>query len=209
MSSPDLNPPVRRLPFDVDSVLTEYDPDGRLERFFEILMVENSKVNLVSRETSPADLRRLAAESLLPLELMETPARAYLDIGSGGGFPAIPIVLSGRSGSKTVLVERTLKKAAALDRIRSSLALTAQVLPRTFEEVKFDDLFDLVTLRWVKLDPALLRRIGQVLAPGGSLIHYSSPLPEYSGFEVTSCEFVCPESSATKQFTLYKKKLEK
>lgn len=199
-------PQISRVPFDIGATLAKYDPDQKLDRYFAILMNENAKVNLVSRETSPADLRRLSAESLLPLDVMKTPVESYLDIGSGGGLPSIPIILADRSVSHAVLVERTLKKADALVRILSALKLRVDILPRSFEEIRLDRKFELVTLRWVKLSSTLLKRIANVLTPGGCLVHYSYPLSGSTGLEIKPYEFVCPESSATKQFTIYYKK---
>ncbi|MFH1373542.1 MAG: RsmG family class I SAM-dependent methyltransferase [bacterium] len=164
-------------------LLKKYDPDGRLDQYYQLLLQENQRVNLVSRETVKTgliELRKLAAQSLLPLEKV-VPAKIvnYLDIGSGGGFPAIPILLTHPAILSCRLVERTQKKAAALSRIVSGLDLNALVISDNFEDLSLKPIYDLVTLRLVKLTPKLLRRILTVLTPEGCLIYYSVP-----GFEI-------------------------
>ncbi len=164
-------------------VLEKYDPHGRLDQFYQLLLQENQRINLVSRETSKAgliELRKLAAQSLLPLEKV-APAKIdnYLDIGSGGGFPAIPILLTHPAISSCTLVERTQKKAKALHRIVFGLDLNASVISDNFEDLSLKPIYDLVTLRLVKLTPKLLRRVLTVLTPEGCLIYYSVP-----GFDI-------------------------
>jgi 16S rRNA G527 N7-methylase RsmG len=172
----------------------KYDPDQKLEPFFDLLMEENKRVNLVSRETKRDDLRRLSAESLAPLELIgEKRCRFYLDIGSGGGFPSIPIMTAAASGVIEVeqvrliertqkraveqvrLIERTQKRAAALGRITSGLNLQAEIVPEDFPGKDTSTKFDLVTLRYVKLTPKLLTAIFESLHRSGLFIYYSQP----------------------------------
>ncbi len=145
----------------------------------------------------------MAAESLLPLQLIESPINDYLDIGSGGGFPAVPILFSGRVGGQATLVERTQKKAAALKRLLGWLNLTASIQPRTFEEVRFSGRYDLITLRWVKLTDSLLKRIVSLLTPHGTFLHYSPPVSKPGDLKLTTSSFVSPKDGVVKQFTLY------
>ncbi len=161
-------------------LFSKYDPDQKLELFFDLLTEENKRVNLVSRETKRDDLRRLAAESLAPLELIgEKRYRSYLDIGSGGGFPSIPITMAAAAGVIEIenvrLVERTQKRAAALGRIISGLNLQAEIVPEDFPGKDTSMKFDLATLRYVKLTPKLLTAIFKSLHRFGLFIYYSQP----------------------------------
>jgi len=171
------------ITYDTVKLLGRYDPQNKLERYYELLLQENKRVNLVSRETAGGSstagligLRKLAAQSLLPLEKVDIgEIDNYLDIGSGGGFPAIPILLTRKINQTCLLVERTQKKAAALRRILLKLDVKAEIVSQTFEETTLQPVFDLITLRLVKLTPKLFRRIQAVLKPGGSFIYYSTP----------------------------------
>jgi len=172
----------------LDSLLAEFDPKNQLSRYFDLLTKENTRINLVSRETSKTwtarseseplsgPLPTLAADSLFPLTLIDRDSfPQYLDIGSGGGFPSIPIILSGRTG-ETTMVERTQKKAAALTRMTSALGCNVSVHPETLEEIKFSgQKFDLITMRLVRLDRRLLKRILSLLADDGCFIYYARP----------------------------------
>ncbi len=193
------------ISFDVSSILRQFDPSGMLDRYFDCLMRENARVNLVSRETSREDFNRLAAESLLPLAVMGRRFKSYLDIGSGGGLPAIPILLSAQINGDTCLLERTRKKAAALGRIVKALNLKATVLPETLEELTFSSRFNLATLRYVKLTQPLLERILAFLEPTGVLVYYSSSGLECSSASSVSYLFSTESGDATKSFTLFER----
>lgn len=172
-----------KVVFDVEGLLREQDPDGKLGRYFELLDVENRRINLVSRETLPESapehvdrfhgLRQLAAESLFPIAQIAAKPHRYLDIGSGGGFPAIPILLT-QPVTEAVLAERTQKKAGVLRRMVTGLGLTVRVEATTFEELKLaGESFDLITLRLVRLTGPLQKRILRLLAPEGNFIYYA------------------------------------
>ncbi|HVP06296.1 MAG TPA: hypothetical protein VMS71_00535, partial [Candidatus Acidoferrum sp.] len=54
---------------DVAGIRAKYDPTKRLDLYYSLLMEENKRVNLVSRETSREDFDRMVAESLLPFDV--------------------------------------------------------------------------------------------------------------------------------------------
>ena len=201
-----MNRPLTDLGFiDQAAILGRYLDPGKLDRYYSVLMDHNSRVNLVSRETSRVDFDRLVAESLLPLDQIKTPVASYIDIGAGGGFPSFPILLSGRVSDGAHLIERTEKKARALKTMLTQLSLNAQVIPRNLEEVKDLSPVSLITLRLVKLDRLLLARLVSLLQPGGILVYYSQP-----EFPVTTpaCEtftFRSSQLSEPKSFTIFKK----
>jgi len=194
------------IPFDIDAVLTRYDPQSRLSEYFDRLLAENERINLVSRETTPDDLRRLAAESLLPLQVLKGTPSSYLDIGSGGGLPAVPLILALPSLKRVALLERRGRKAAALDRLLTALQFTAEVLPEDYLTAKLTETFDLITLRLVKPQAAMLSRIGHNLTDHGSFVYYSAEPPHKNLFHTQPYTFTCPQSSAVKHFTLLRKK---
>ncbi len=156
----------------------QFDPSGRLEQFLDLLEDENQRINLVSRETSRDRLLALAVESLVPLALMDGKSFSrYLDIGSGGGFPAIPLILSGRlsMARRPVLVERVGKKSAALRRIALALGLKVDSVSDDLTQAKLSSKFDLITLRYVKLTRKLLKDAAKLLGTAGCLVYYSQP----------------------------------
>ncbi|MFZ5979914.1 MAG: RsmG family class I SAM-dependent methyltransferase [Candidatus Zixiibacteriota bacterium] len=200
---------ITPVEYSADVLLQKYIDRIALERYFQTLLAFNRKVNLVSRETSPADLTRLTVESLLPLNVIEKEnpdfnISSYLDIGSGGGFPSIPIILS-RNIETVRLLERTAKKALALEKIIEELQLKAEILPKNFEEVKFNRTFMLITLRYVKLTEPLLKRIFRLLDDGGCFVYYSATELELYKNSARLYAFEYSEPAVNKYLTIYRK----
>jgi 16S rRNA (guanine527-N7)-methyltransferase len=163
------------LSYAPEEIVGRLIPADRLQQYFDLLMSENSRVNLVSRETTQAGLIRMAAESILPVDILKRRFEGYIDVGSGGGFPAIPLILTGQIKPPITLFERTVKKAKALARIIEGLGLSAEVKGITFEEAKLTPSYQLCTLRYIKLTPTLLGSLTSILAPGGHFVYYSAP----------------------------------
>jgi len=100
----------------------------RLERFLDILLETNKRFNLTAI-TEPADawIRHIFDSLTLvpPLASIELPPEEHLrviDLGSGGGVPAIPLAII-MPDARFTLVEATGKKAAFLRETAAALAL--------------------------------------------------------------------------------------
>ena len=89
------------------------ETETRLDRYVEVLLLWQSKLNLVAPSTLHELWTRHIADSLQLLALAPQ-ARIWVDFGSGGGFPGLPIALAGKAGTKVHLVESNGKKAAFL-----------------------------------------------------------------------------------------------
>jgi 16S rRNA (guanine527-N7)-methyltransferase len=100
----------------------------RLERFVELLLVWQQKTNLISPATIPTLWTRHVADSLQLLELAPG-AKTWVDFGSGGGFPAIPIAcaLADLTDTNVHLIESNGKKAAFLREAIRVTGVKAQV----------------------------------------------------------------------------------
>jgi 16S rRNA G527 N7-methylase RsmG len=197
---------TEHLDFDIESVLSQFKVGEWLDRYWDILSQENRKVNLVSRETDAQEFRRMVAESLLPFAQLRAPYESYLDIGSGGGLPAIPILLSGTVSGPTFLFERTKKKAVALNRIVSALGIKrVKVFPESFGEKPVIEKFALVTLSYVSLTQTLLNSIGATLKPGGVLVYYSRPDFSPTGLTVRTHSYSHSAADIHKRFSLFVK----
>lgn len=190
---------------DIGQIIARYLDPARLTQYWELLLAENVKVNLVSRETSRVEFDRMVAESLMPLDLVTGNFGSYLDIGSGGGLPSIIMLMSGRIHGPAWLVERTQKKTAALGRMLEVLSLQAQPIPETFEEVPLTRKFDLITLRYVKLTPQLLRRILPALAPTGVFAYYSKLEFDLSHLNTTVIPYRIGSEEFVKSLTLFRR----
>jgi 16S rRNA (guanine527-N7)-methyltransferase len=87
----------------------------RLERYVALLLDWQRRVNLIAPSTEPVLWTRHVADSLQLLALAPD-ARVWADLGSGGGFPGLPIAcaLAQTQGARVHLVESSAKKAAFL-----------------------------------------------------------------------------------------------
>jgi 16S rRNA (guanine527-N7)-methyltransferase len=87
----------------------------RLEVFADLLLVWQDKINLIAPSTLDELWTRHIADSLQLLPLAPH-ARVWVDFGSGGGFPGMPIAcaLAAESGAQVHLIESNGKKAAFL-----------------------------------------------------------------------------------------------
>lgn len=198
-----------RIEFNRNKITSAFDREHRLDEYIRLLLDENSRLNLVSRETNLESAHQMALESLLPLEILSSaPIGSYLDIGSGGGLPAIPIILSGAISGSAILMERTGKKASAVQRIVASLNLSAKVIPENFPSGLVKPGFDLITLKWVKLESGLLSKIARFLSPQGRFVHYSSESVSSEIMSSHTYSFEAPQAGVIKGFTLYQKKQE-
>ena len=97
-----------------------------IEKHLSLVIDMNEGVNL-TRIDSPEEGRLLHIEdSLTGLEEVNSaPEGLYGDLGSGGGFPGIPLAIA--TGRKTVLIESRKRKVDALDSIIECLDLQDQI----------------------------------------------------------------------------------
>ena len=104
------------------------ETEQRLDRFVDLLLTWQARINLVAASTLPELWTRHIADSLQLLPLVPA-AKIWVDFGSGGGFPAIPIAcaLGDAPGAHVHLIESNGKKAAFLREAIRQLALPATV----------------------------------------------------------------------------------
>ena len=79
---------------------------------------------------------RHIADSLQILPILRQSDSAFLDLGSGGGFPAIPLAIALKGGRcRFVLVEPNGRKASFLRTVARELALSVRVEARRSDEI--------------------------------------------------------------------------
>lgn len=123
-----------------------------LESFAALLLKWNAVQNLVSRETEKTVWDRHIVDSLQLLPLIDHRGASELnvmDIGSGGGLPAIPLAISLKgTGALFTLVEPISKKVSFLRTAIRELGLPAKVLAGRVEELDSRETpVDLITSR--------------------------------------------------------------
>ena len=129
-----------------------------LERFAALLRKWNAVQNLVSRETIDQLWPRHIDDSLQLMKFVRDSDRHVVDLGSGGGFPAIPMAIASRGTERRfTLIEPVAKKAAFLRTVARELDLPVIVLTQRAEEVDSRETADVVTSRALAALPELLR----------------------------------------------------
>jgi 16S rRNA (guanine527-N7)-methyltransferase len=107
-----------------------------LESFSALLVKWQRVQNLVSRETLGELWTRHMADSLQVLPLLKPDDTALLDLGSGGGFPAMPLAIALRDQKhRFVLVEPNARKASFLRTVARELRLAVTVEAKRSDEL--------------------------------------------------------------------------
>jgi 16S rRNA (guanine527-N7)-methyltransferase len=108
----------------------------RLERFVDLLLLWQERVNLVASSTLSQIWTRHVADSLQLLPLAPD-AKIWVDLGSGGGFPGLVLAcaLADRPGALVHLIESNQKKAAFLREAVLATGAAAQVHTGRIETV--------------------------------------------------------------------------
>jgi 16S rRNA (guanine527-N7)-methyltransferase len=146
----------------------------RLAIYLALLVKWNARTNLTSIRDPDEMVRRHFGESLfLAAHLPET--GSLLDLGSGAGFPGLPVQLA-RPGLRVTLAESQNKKAAFLREVVRTLALPTVVWGDRAERLPAELRFDVVALRAVDRPEEALGVARSRLAPAGMLAHLTGEL---------------------------------
>src|SRR5260370_12030677 len=119
-----------------DFNLPAYDDQVlEIQGYIEILLTWNEKINLTAIRDPLEILYRHFCESMYASLVVCVENGRLADVGSGGGFPGVPLKII-RPSLRVFLVESNLKKAAFLAEVVRELGLKdIQVLVRRYEEL--------------------------------------------------------------------------
>lgn len=151
----------------------------KLRRFFLFLKEENAKYNLTALTEERDVYCKHFADSLLIVDMLKS--GKLLDVGSGGGMPAIPLAVA-REDISFTLLEATGKKCAFLRAAASLLDLkNVTVLQGRAEENAKGALresFDTVTARAVARLDTLAEYCLPFVKKGGVFVAYKGDAAE-------------------------------
>jgi 16S rRNA (guanine527-N7)-methyltransferase len=107
----------------------------QIQQYIKILLVWNEKVNLTAIRDPLEILYRHFCETMYAAEAVPLEKGRLADVGSGGGFPGLPLKIM-RPGLQVFLVESNIKKVTFLAEVIRELGLKgAQVLAHRYEEL--------------------------------------------------------------------------
>lgn len=144
----------------------------RLLRHYQMLLDWNRHTNL-TRIIKPKEAARLHyAESIFSARFI-TDAHTILDIGSGAGFPAVPLA-SVRDDIEITALEANQKKALFLNEVKDALQLkNFHVARQRIEDFNLST-FDILISRALDSADEMMRRILQRMSTEQRLLLYSS-----------------------------------
>ena len=146
--------------------------------YLALLSAWNARMNLTALHDRDDAVDRLILEPVAAARLLGK-AAGLIDIGSGGGSPAIPLRIQ-MPEMVLCMVESKVRKGAFLREVIRRLDLApARVESRRFEELLTDaaahEAYDLVSIRAVRIQPATLLAAQAFLKPGGRLALFRGP----------------------------------
>jgi 16S rRNA (guanine527-N7)-methyltransferase len=159
------------------------DPDlaRKLASYVALLAQWNERINLTALPLTPASdaaIDRLIVEPVAAARFVGSNDRHAIDIGSGGGSPGIPFALAAPAIDMR-LVEIKSRKAAFLRTVVREMSLNRVHVEHADalslgKRREFAGAFDVVTMRAVRPDHALIRAIETLLMPSGRFFWFAA-----------------------------------
>lgn len=146
------------------------------ENYKKLFLEENSKINLISKNDEQYLYEKHIYDSLaikLFFDKQTALAATLLDIGTGGGFPAIPIAIE-YPQIKVSAIDSITKKINSLKRLTDRLNLTnVELINDRVENLKGRK-FDIITSRAVGKIDLILNYSNSLINSNGHIVLYKS-----------------------------------
>jgi 16S rRNA (guanine527-N7)-methyltransferase len=174
-------------------VFLSTDLSDQLAAYYELLARWNLKINLTATTDIDEAIDRLLLEPVAAAKYLPS-SGGLLDVGSGGGSPAIPLHLAAPKLPLT-MVEVKARKAAFLREAVRALGMAALVETARYEELlarpELHEAFAAVSVRAVRIEARVLKTLQAFLAPGGALLLFRGPVgPDHPSLLVPSLEWM-------------------
>lgn len=144
------------------------------ERFHRELLIWNKQVNLISRQDMENIYERHFLHSLSILKYFQPPAKARcLDVGTGGGFPGIPLKIA-RTDIGMLLVDSIAKKVKLAGMFAQHTGLRGiEAKTRRAESLvdmpEYRATFDVISARAVAPLVQIVSWVEPLLKPGATM----------------------------------------
>ncbi|HWR23301.1 MAG TPA: 16S rRNA (guanine(527)-N(7))-methyltransferase RsmG [Feifaniaceae bacterium] len=162
------------------TILKEKLPDlsdmqrERLARYYELIVKGNETMNLTAIVSPEEAADKHFADSLLALPYLPQNARC-IDVGTGAGFPGIPLLIA-RPDLQMTLLDSLNKRVRFLEDTLQTLELRAQCVHARAEDAArtaaHREAYDIALSRAVAPLPALLELTAPFLNVGGVSVCY-------------------------------------
>ena len=166
----DLLDGARALGLDLDDTQL-----AKLTRHLDLMDEWGERMNLTAIRERSQQLTRHVLDSLSVAPWLR--GRRVVDVGSGAGFPGIPLAIA-RPDLQFALIESTGKKCRFLEHVRDTLGLAnVEVVQSRAEAHATRERFDTVLARAVGPLADLVRYAGSLVAGGGRLLAMKGRYP--------------------------------
>jgi 16S rRNA (guanine527-N7)-methyltransferase len=159
--------------------LTEAQID-QLRAYYQLLSRWTLTINLTSLPLAgypDSSIDRLLIEPLLAARFFGPQSPRWIDLGSGGGSPAIPLRILQAGGSLDMIESRERKTAFLREVVRTLKLERTDVRTTRIEAFATSSApasADLITMRAVKPTRSILHAAARLLAPGGRLLVFGT-----------------------------------
>ena len=130
----------------------------QFEAYCNLLQIENSKINLISKSTEKEIRKRHIVDCAQTVDFIDENYNICTDIGSGSGLPGIVLAIImkiKRPSMKFHLYEKSFRKCEFLSAVKEKLKLNAEVYQKDiFREKNLET--DLIIARAFKPLPVIL-----------------------------------------------------
>jgi 16S rRNA (guanine527-N7)-methyltransferase len=165
---------------------------AQLEIYYRLLSVWNKKINLTGLnldELGPESLDRLLIEPLVAASHVRPGVGNVLDIGSGGGSPAIPMALAMPDATLLMVEAKTRKSVFLREAVRALGLKRADVITSRFEELlstpRLHEAHDLLTIRAVRIEARVLMSLQAFVRPNGEIFLFRTSVASTGSASVT------------------------
>ena len=166
--------------FEKYNIIIDDERLKKFEKYYELLVYYNSKFNLTAITEREEVIIKHFVDSAIGVDKLST--GKLIDVGSGGGFPAIPIKIM-RPDIEVTMLEATGKKCEFLKTVVKELNLEkTQVINIRAEDAAknavYRECFDFCTARAVARLNTLLEYCLPFVKVGGKFVAYKGDAEE-------------------------------
>jgi 16S rRNA (guanine527-N7)-methyltransferase len=154
--------------------LSEYQLK-QFEMYYEFLIEYNQKVNLTRITEKEGVYIKHFLDSIIPVKQVDfSKINKLIDMGSGAGFPGIPLKIL-YPHLEVLLVDARKKKLVFLDKLIEKLKLSnTSTLHERLEKIQKKNYFDLATARALSSLEDILKYAYPLVNSGGLILSYKS-----------------------------------
>ncbi len=153
---------------------------NQFEQYYRMLVDWNGRMNLTAITDPEGVFSKHFCDSLAALPYIPEGA-ALIDVGTGAGFPGVPLKIV-RPDLKLTLLDSLNKRILFLNELLSELGIAAETVHLRAEEAgrdpAFRERFDVATTRAVTRLPVLVELTVPLLKTGGISIAYKGDVQE-------------------------------